>query len=291
MSERQVPVGREAYPTAARVRLQDLAGKVAVVTGGASGIGKGIARVFAKHGAKVVLADLPGEALTAAAAELGATAVAADVTDAASVQALADAVIERFGKVHVVVNNAGVGPIVSFDDLTLDDFRWVLDVNLWGVINGAKTFLPLIESHGEGGYIVNTASLAGLTVVPGASAYSASKFGVVAFSEALAQELALRKSPVGIAVITPALVDTNIVAASHKRPSAIAKDAEAEDVPLPPGRVLQPEDVGRLVVEALGDGEFYIITHPEFLPVTQARHAAIEQAHTRAAASNAQLPQ
>jgi NAD(P)-dependent dehydrogenase (short-subunit alcohol dehydrogenase family) len=285
-----VPVRREAYPTAARVRLEDLVGKVAVVTGGASGIGKGIARVFTKHGATVVLADRPGEALTAAAAELGATAVAADVTDAASVQALADAVIERFGKVHVVVNNAGVGPIVSFDDLTLDDFRWVLDVNLWGVINGTKTFLPLIESHREGGYIVNTASLAGLTVVPGASAYSASKFGVVAFSEALAQELALKESPVGIAVITPALVDTNIVAASHQRPSVIAKDAAAEDVPLPPGRVIQPEEVGRLVVEALSDGEFYIITHPEFLPVTEARHAAIEQAHIRAAASNAPLP-
>lgn len=152
----------------------DLAGKVAVVTGGASGIGLGIARQFRAAGMSVVIADIEDTALQQAAEQLGATGVRTDVRDPASVQALADATVDRYGAVHVVVNNAGVGPMAPIAALELSDWQWLLEVNLWGVIHGVHTFLPLLKQNPDGGHIVNTASIGGLVTGPGMGAYNVS---------------------------------------------------------------------------------------------------------------------
>jgi hypothetical protein len=160
--------------------LPDLGGKVAVVTGGASGIGKGIATQLVAEGARVIIADIQRDAMAATAAEIGAAmAVHVDVSDPASVDALARQVIETFGTVHVVCNNAGIGPLAPVADLTLDDWRWMIGVNLWGVIHGVHTFLPILKQNRDGGHIVNTASMAGLVAGPRLGAYAAAKYGVV----------------------------------------------------------------------------------------------------------------
>src|SRR3712207_1554825 len=158
--------------------IADLDGKVAVVTGGASGIGLGIARRLAAAGARIVIADVEAAALDAAAQELGAVGVQTDVRHRASVQALADTAVERFGTVNVVVNNAGVGPFGRIADLTEADWRWIVDVNLWGVIHGVSVFLPILQTAPGGGHIVNTASMAGLRPGPNLGAYTVTKYGV-----------------------------------------------------------------------------------------------------------------
>ena len=160
--------------------MQELAGRVAVVTGGASGIGKAMAARFAAAGMHVVIADVEEGPLGATADELGVVAVRTDVSDAASVQALADEVVARFGTAHVLCNNAGVGGGGRISTLTLNDWKWVLDVNLWGVVHGLHSFLPLLLANDEGGHVVNTASMAGLSAWPGIGPYNASKYAVVA---------------------------------------------------------------------------------------------------------------
>ncbi|MSW96955.1 MAG: SDR family NAD(P)-dependent oxidoreductase, partial [Actinobacteria bacterium] len=139
--------------------MQDLTGKVAVVTGGSSGIGKGIAQRLKEAGATVVIASMNEARIAATAAELGVTGIQVDVTSAASVQALADSVIERFGKVDVIVNNAGVGSMGRVADLSLDDWKWMLDINLWGVIYGIHSFLPLLTANPDGGHVINVGSI------------------------------------------------------------------------------------------------------------------------------------
>jgi NAD(P)-dependent dehydrogenase (short-subunit alcohol dehydrogenase family) len=166
--------------------LPDLQGKVAVVTGGASGIGKGIASQLIASGMRVVIADIEQDALRRTASELGATAIVTDVSDAGSVHALADAVVAELGTVHVVCNNAGVGPLAPIAELTMADWDWVLGVNLYGVIHGVQAFLPILAANPDGGHIVNTASMAGLVAPPRMAAYCVSKFGVVALTEVLA---------------------------------------------------------------------------------------------------------
>ena len=198
-------------------RIESFDGRVAVVTGGGSGIGRGIAEKLVAAGATVVVADVDAEAAGRTAADIGAVAEVVDVTDAASVQALADRVVERHGRVDVVVNNAGVGPLATFDDLLLADFHWVMDVNFWGVIHGLKSFLPLLQANPDGGYIVNTASVAAVLAAPGTGAYAASKAAVVAVSEVLAAELG-DAGQVGVSILLPGLVRTNINANAVKRP-------------------------------------------------------------------------
>ena len=257
-----------------------IAGRVAVVTGGASGIGRGIAEALIEAGAEVVIADIEAEPLAATAAEIGAFAVRTDVSRIEEVQALAQQVLDRFGRVDIVCNNAGVGHLAPFDQLTLADFRWVIDVNVWGVVHGMTTFLPIIRETSDDGWIVNTSSMAGFFNVPGMAAYSLSKSAIVALSETVAQELAASGAPVGISILAPGLVRSAIADSERNRPDGL-RTAPPQLDQIPPGRMLEPLEVGRLVVEAIRGGERYVVTHPEMLPVVQARHAQVEAAFTQ----------
>ena len=259
-------------------RIENFRGRVAVVTGGASGIGRGIAENLVAAGATVVVADVNAEAAERTADEIGAVAEGVDVTDAADVQALADRVLKRHGRVDVVVNNAGVGPLATFDDLLLADFRWVLDVNFWGVLHGLKSFLPLLKANPEGGYIVNTASVAALVAAPGTSAYAASKAAVVAVSEVLAAELG-EDGSVGISILLPGLVRTNINAHAVNRPGHQEGGSRTEDF-LPEQTVLEPTQVGAMVVDAIRSGRRYVFTHPETQKWVTERSDAIVAAFT-----------
>jgi NAD(P)-dependent dehydrogenase (short-subunit alcohol dehydrogenase family) len=268
--------------------LPDLSGKIAVVTGGASGIGKGIAARLAAEGARVVIADIQRDALDATAAELselcelGVTGVQVDVSDSASVENLARTVVEMHGTVHVVCNNAGIGPLAPVKDLTLDDWRWMLGVNLWGVIHGVHTFLPILSANPDGGHIVNTASMAGLVAHGRLGAYSTAKYGVVALTEVLAEELAADGSRVGATVLCPGTVHTNIGTSSRNRPADLGdagfKDVDIELEDNPRYRWIYPEQAGRVVVRAIKRGDLYALTHPDWYPQVAARHDAIAEA-------------
>src|SRR6266851_8543419 len=174
--------------------MRELAGKTAFVTGGAAGIGLALGRAFAQAGMKVMLADIETDALAAAVKSLhnvgpDVRGVSCDVADPVSVERAAEASYEAFGNVHVVCNNAGVAAGGGIDNISLDNWRWVIDVNLMGVVHGIRTFLPHLRAHGEGGHIVNTASMAGINGGLGFSPYTASKFAVVAMSEGLSMQV------------------------------------------------------------------------------------------------------
>jgi NAD(P)-dependent dehydrogenase (short-subunit alcohol dehydrogenase family) len=230
-----------------------------------------------------VIADVEEAALEEAATELGAVAIRTDVADAASVEALAAQTLERFGAVHVVCNNAGVGPFAPIASLTLDDWRWIVDVNLWGMIHGVTIFLPILERNRDGGHIVNTASMAGLAPVPRLGAYCVTKYGVVALTETLAIELERAGSAVGVTVLCPGPVRTNIKESSRNRPAGLAagalEDFDLEQDPTRQGdRWLEPADVGPIVVDAIKRGDLYAITHPEFFTRVEQRHERLERA-------------
>jgi NAD(P)-dependent dehydrogenase (short-subunit alcohol dehydrogenase family) len=260
--------------------MDDLRGKVAVVTGGASGIGKGMAARFAAEGMHVVIADVEEAALAVAAEELGVVGVRTDVTDPADVQALADAAVDRFGTVHVICNNAGVGGGGPIRNQSLDDWRWIIDVNLWGVIYGIHSFLPILLANEDGGHVVNTASLAGLAVAPGLGPYCVTKFGVVALSETLAAELAVEESRVGVSVLCPGFVRTNIFTSGRNRPAHLGRQAKT---PRPTEEVqaaieplfIEPAQVADDVVDAIRHDTFWILTHPEMLDNVATRHDGI----------------
>jgi NAD(P)-dependent dehydrogenase (short-subunit alcohol dehydrogenase family) len=263
----------------------ELDGKVAVVTGGASGIGRGIAEALRAEGAQVVIADIEQGALDATAAELGATGIQVDVADAASVQALADEVVERFGTAHVVVNNAGIGPMCRIADLTMDDWRWMVDVNLWGVIHGIQSFLPILKANEEGGHIVNTSSMAGLMGAPNLGSYTLTKFGVLGLTEVLAIELEQDGSKVGATVLCPGTIHTNIGTSNRNRPSGnegnlndVDISREGAEVDMSAFRWMVPVEVGAIVVDAIKRGELYAITHPEWWPQLEQRFQGIAAA-------------
>lgn len=259
-----------------------LPGRVAVVTGGASGIGRGIAQSLISAGTTVVIADIEDGPLERTGAELGATAFRADVSKIGDVQALAEHTLDLHGRIDIVCNNAGVGHLAPFDELTLDDFAWVLDVNLRGIINGMTTFLPILRETSDDGWIVNTASMAGLFNAPGMAAYAASKFGVVALTEVVAQELAQSPERLGVSILVPGLVDTAIADSERNRPPG-SRHAPPQLDQIPPGRMLSPAEVGQLVVDGIRRGDLYIVTHPEMLPVVRERHDRIEAAFRAAA--------
>jgi NAD(P)-dependent dehydrogenase (short-subunit alcohol dehydrogenase family) len=271
--------------------LPELRGKVAVVTGGASGIGKGIATQFIAEGMRVVIADVEQAALEAAARELGAVGVLTDVSDIDSVQALAKEAANRFGTVHVVCNNAGIGPLAAIAELTMDDWNWMIGVNLYGVIHGVQTFLPILQSNPDGGHIVNTASMAGLVAPPRLGAYSVTKYGVVALTEVLAMELAAAGSKVGASVLCPGTVSTNIGTSSRNRPAQYGggglTDVDIAQDSNPYYRWITPEDAGAVVVRAIKRGDLYALTHPDWYPLVEQRHQAIAAAFREQAAIQA----
>jgi len=255
--------------------MQELEGKVAVVTGAGSGIGEGIARAAASAGMHVVVADIDVEKARAVAADLGgrAMACAVDVSSLASVEALRDAALERFGAVHLLCNNAGVWIGALMQDADIRDWQYLINVNLYGVIHGVKAFLPLLVAQGEG-HIVNTASVGGLISGPPEGLYTTTKFAVVGLSEALLLEVA--DKGVGISVLCPGLVNTNLITQSFAvRPkemnSGIDHRQPAPDV----ASGISPLLVGEQVMDAVREGGFYIITHDDYRDIIAMRHAGI----------------
>ena len=267
--------------------METMTGRVAVVTGAASGIGKALALGFAGEGANVVLADIEEEPLRAAEAEVAnhgveALGVITDVTDADSVGALAQAAIDRFGAVHMVCNNAGVGGGGLIRNQQLVDWKWVVDVCLWGVIHGVHHFLPhLIEA--EESHIMSTASVAGLMSVPGLGPYNAAKYGVVAIMETLHLEMQRdRNADVGVSVLCPGVVCTNIATAQRNRPEELRRqrrprpegeaptetaDARRRNANIAAAleRGMDPAQVAAKVIEAMYERRFWVLSHPELL--------------------------
>lgn len=236
-------------------------GRVAVVTGGASGIGLAIARALAAGGATVVVADLDGVAAEAAAREVDGHAYVVDVSDADAVGAMASWVAQTFETMDILVNNAGVGPLDQFRSLGLADFRWVFEINFWGVVHGTAAFLPMLEANPRGSAIVNTASMAALLPSAGITAYGASKAAVLSLSDSLRAELE-PAGDVAVMVLLPALVDTNILVNAARRPSHDDRSRDGSDF-LPSGRTIDADHVGLLVVDGLRRGATHVFTHNE----------------------------
>jgi NAD(P)-dependent dehydrogenase (short-subunit alcohol dehydrogenase family) len=275
--------------------MRDLAGRTAFVTGGASGIGLALGRAFAHAGIKVMLADIEKGALEAAVEGLRDSGsevrgIVCDVADAVSVERAAEASYQAFGKVHVVCNNAGVAASGGIDNISLDNWRWVLDVNLMGVLHGIRTFLPHIRAHGEGGHIVNTASMAGMNAGLGFSPYVASKFAVVGMSEGLAAEL--KPFGIGVSVLCPGFVRTGIGESGRNRPERYGP-AQTPDPASPAGQLvtyiaerlragLDASVIAERVLAAIRAGELYVFTHPEMREELGERFAAIMAAMDKA---------
>ena len=271
--------------------MEKLAGRVAVITGGASGIGLGIAGAGAAAGMKLALLDVEARALEAARrglAEQGATVIAlrADVSDPASLAAAAEQVQSRFGRIDVICNNAGVFTQGPLADSKVRDWEWLVGVNLLGVANGVRAFVPHLRAHGEGGHVVNTASIVGLTALPGLGVYAATKYAVVALSEVLREELA--PEGIGVSVLCPGGVRTRILEAGRNRPAVLggpdpgAADAAPNAAITEAG--MDPRAVGERVLRAIRANELYVLTHPEFRAAFAARAEAILAAYDRAAA-------
>jgi len=253
--------------------MEDLQGKVAVITGGASGIGRAVADKAVTKGMKIVLGDIEEGPLKVAVDDLTSTGaevlgVVTDVSDRTSVEALRDAALERFGAVHLVHNNAGIGLGGPIWEVTEEDWRWILGVNLWGVIHGVATFTPLLLEQGEG-HIVNTASIAGIIVAPFLGPYNATKQAVVAISETLFKDLQAVGAPVGVSVLCPGFVQTRIDDSERNRPEW-APQREVEGAEELRGLVsdmvnggIAPTSVADRVIDAVQTNTFYILTHPE----------------------------
>ncbi len=272
--------------------MDDVVGKVAFITGAASGMGLEMARSFSAAGMKVVLTDIEQEALAKVEQEFAASnrealCIKLDVTSRDSMEAAAQKTIERFDKIHVLVNNAGVAVRGKLDDMEYRDWDWTLGVNLDGVVNGLQAFISLIKSHGEGGHIINTASMAGQIALPAIGVYTASKYAVVGISETLRLDLADDK--IGVSVLCPGIVDTNIFYSGRNRPSALeastdtskfigrnnSTETEATMLETIKQGALDPKIVGDMVLHAILNDEPYIFTHPELEGMIEERFKSI----------------
>ncbi len=265
--------------------MEQLRNRVAVITGGASGIGLATAEALAREGARVVLADIEENSLAPAVARIRALGVAADgvvcdVSSRKSVEALADAAFEKMGAVHVVFLNAGVavaGPVAS---MTHDDWRWVIDVDLWGVIHGVEAFVPRLVEQGEGGHVAATASFAGMVPNVGLGAYCVAKYGVVALMEVLHREL--RAHGIGTSVLCPMRVKTNIDASGRNRQSEYGGPEEQSypevDESQMAGRLIPVEGVAQLVLDGIKRNKLYLFPHSESREFIQRRFKRIDEA-------------
>ncbi len=269
--------------------LTGFADRVAVITGGGSGIGRALALAFAREGAHVVVADLDEAAMgeTCGAVEAlgrGALAVRTDVADLAQVEALADRVYRRFGAVHLLCNNAGVVVSGGLEHATRQDWQWLIEVNLWGVIHGLLAFLPRMIAQGPGGHVLNTASMAGLVASEGLGIYNTTKYAVVGLSETLAKDL--RPYGIGVSVLCPMGVATRIREAERGRPAALRNPSGRERAPSVQliGRTLTPEEVAEQALAAIRERQLYVITHEEGLEPLRRRCQRLEAAVTRHAA-------
>ena len=264
--------------------MQELRDKVAVITGGASGIGFATAEALAREGAKLVLADVEEKALEAAAARLraaGADAigVVTDVASRAAVEALADATWKHYGRGDVVFNNAGVAVAGAVASMTHEDWRWVIDVDLWGVIHGVEAFVPRLVEQKQGGHVLATASFAGLVPNVGLGAYCVAKYGVVALMEVLHREL--RPHGIGASVLCPMRVRTNIDASGRNRQQDYG-GPEAQHYPKVEegqmaGRVIGVDEVAELVVRGIRRNDLYLVPHAESREMIRRRFERIDR--------------
>ena len=277
--------------------MKEFKDKVAVITGAASGIGRGIANRAVKEGMKVVLADIEAEPLAQAEKELkslGATVlpVLVDVSKAEDVEILAQKTLDAFGEVHLLCNNAGIAPFGVSWEGTLSDWKWIMDVNLWGVIHGTRTFIPIMLQQDTDCHIVNTASLSGLMANEiGQGMYIATKFGVVGLTEIISKELSLLKSKIKVHTLCPGMVKTNIIDCARNRPAELCDDI-CDEIDHPElekiGKAIHelaesgesPDKVGDIVFEAIKKDVFYIFTDTKlsFRRMIQTRHEEIMEA-------------
>lgn len=268
--------------------MENFEGKVAFITGGASGIGFGMAKVFSSARMKVVIADIRQDHLDEAMTsfenpEETIHPIKLDVTDRDAMEKAARESEKIFGKVHILCNNAGVNLFGPIEQATYEDWDWVLNVNLGGVINGIQTFLPRIKSHGEGGHIVNTASMSGIFVAADVGIYTTSKFAVVGLSEALC--LDLQPLNIGVSVLCPGFVRSKIYEADHTRPDRLARSGYTIDEErlarlkmVHDDIGMDPLEVGRKVLTAIRRNDLYIFTHPEFREDIRKRNEALMSA-------------
>jgi NAD(P)-dependent dehydrogenase (short-subunit alcohol dehydrogenase family) len=280
--------------------MKDFKDKVAVITGAASGIGRGIANRAVKEGMKVVLADIEEKALIQAEKELkssGATllSVLTDVSKAEDIEKLAQKTIDTFGEVHLLCNNAGIGPYGVTWECSLSDWKWIMDVNLWGVIYGIRTFIPIMLKQDNECHIVNTASLSGLMANEiGQGMYIVTKYGVVGLTEIISKELSLLKSKIKVHALCPGMVKTRIIDCERNRPAELCNDmTEQRDHP-ELGQIWEamyglaeagesPNKVGDIVFEAIKNNIFYILTDTKlyYRRMIQTRNEEIMEAYNQ----------
>jgi NAD(P)-dependent dehydrogenase (short-subunit alcohol dehydrogenase family) len=265
--------------------MKEFRDKVAVITGAASGIGRGLAERCVREGMKVVLADIDETALVQTERELkaasaGVLAVRTDVSKSGDIDALARMTLNTFGAVHLLFNNAGVGAGTTVWESTLEDWQWVLGVNLWSVIYGVRTFVPIMLKQADECHIVNTASIAGLISGPGLGVYKVTKHGVVSLSETLCCELAAMRSKIGVSVLCPGWVNTRIMDSERNRPAELQNSPEMEAINPIAAQAqemirqlvatgMSPSQVADAVFDAIREERFYILTHADFKPLVQ----------------------
>jgi NAD(P)-dependent dehydrogenase (short-subunit alcohol dehydrogenase family) len=249
--------------------VREVEGKVAFITGGGSGVGLGMAKAFVGAGMRVAIADIRPDHLEAATAELEGDVhtIQLDVTDRDAFVRAADETERALGKVHVLCNNAGINLFNDVAEATYQDWDWVLGVNLGGVVNGVVTFVPRIKAHGEGGHVVNTASMAAFIAGPGAGIYTTAKFAVHGLSDAL--RWSLMPHGIGVSMVCPGLVKSKIYESDQIRPAELSTDvtpADEEFMRILPGlheAGMEPDEIGQKVLQAVRQNQFYVFTHPD----------------------------
>jgi NAD(P)-dependent dehydrogenase (short-subunit alcohol dehydrogenase family) len=276
--------------------MQDLKGKVAVVTGASSGIGLGIAKRLALRGCKIVAVGRNPQSLDEAARLTGGIAIAADVTQSGAMKRVADEALAAFGHVDILVNNAGAGPVARIADMRKGDWKWLIDLNLWSVIQGIEAFLPHLQRNPDGGHIVNTSSVSGMFSAPTIGAYAATKYAVVAISETLRAEMEQAGGKVGVSVFLPGPVRSSIHLGSRNRPAKAGvgalRDIQLEEAEGFEGITIpwmEADDAGEILVEGIINNRLYVWTHPDDVAPITHRLRAIEDSITQSAVAIAHL--